>query len=245
MPTTSHFVLRLEDGYRQVLAAIESMSGVRFVHDQLELAGWDVRIADAARVRGIAPSPARRKRSSAAPPPSSPVATSCLRSGCPPQRPRRARARACSPAPRQVSQRKRTGHPRPRRAAPAGRGGISLVALRAPDSIYRLDRLLNTTPGNSNPCLVCGSHTFAPYRQRSEDTLVVICETCSMGVVAEVLTDRDAFYGDDYFEGGDAREVGHSDYATIAERSVAWAAALVRLLTKPGRILAIESADGH
>jgi transposase len=34
---------------------IESMSGARFVHDQLELAGWDVRIADAAKARGIAP----------------------------------------------------------------------------------------------------------------------------------------------------------------------------------------------
>ena len=39
----------------QVLAAIESMSGARFVHDQLELAGWDVRIADARRVKGLAP----------------------------------------------------------------------------------------------------------------------------------------------------------------------------------------------
>src|SRR6266536_6558167 len=32
-----------------VLAAIESMTGSRFVHDQLELRGWDVRIADAQR----------------------------------------------------------------------------------------------------------------------------------------------------------------------------------------------------
>jgi transposase len=39
----------------QVLAAIESMTGARFVHDQLELAGWDVRIADAQRAKGIAP----------------------------------------------------------------------------------------------------------------------------------------------------------------------------------------------
>jgi transposase len=38
-----------------VLAVIESMSGARFVHDQLELGGWDVRIADAARARGLAP----------------------------------------------------------------------------------------------------------------------------------------------------------------------------------------------
>jgi transposase len=38
-----------------VRAAIESMNGARFVHDQLELAGWRVEIADAARVKGLAP----------------------------------------------------------------------------------------------------------------------------------------------------------------------------------------------
>ena len=42
-------------GDTDVLAVIESMSGARFVHDQLERAGWDVRIADAAKARGIAP----------------------------------------------------------------------------------------------------------------------------------------------------------------------------------------------
>src|SRR5947209_4804054 len=36
-------------------AAIESMNGARFVHDQLELYGWEVEIADAQRVRGLAP----------------------------------------------------------------------------------------------------------------------------------------------------------------------------------------------
>src|SRR2546428_700291 len=39
----------------EVRAVIESMSGARFVHDQLELAGWDVRIADAVKARGLAP----------------------------------------------------------------------------------------------------------------------------------------------------------------------------------------------
>lgn len=38
-----------------VQAAIESMTGARFVHDQLELAGWDVEIADAQKVKGLAP----------------------------------------------------------------------------------------------------------------------------------------------------------------------------------------------
>ena len=38
-----------------VRAAIESMNGARFVHDQLEQAGWQVEIADAVRVKGLAP----------------------------------------------------------------------------------------------------------------------------------------------------------------------------------------------
>src|SRR5579864_964528 len=36
-------------------AAIESMNGARFVHDRLELAGSQVEIADAQKVKGLAP----------------------------------------------------------------------------------------------------------------------------------------------------------------------------------------------
>jgi len=46
---------RLGDAGQPIKAVIESMTGARFVHDQLELAGWDVRIADAVKARGIAP----------------------------------------------------------------------------------------------------------------------------------------------------------------------------------------------
>jgi transposase len=38
-----------------VRGVIESMAGARFVHDQLEELGWDVLIADAAKVKGLAP----------------------------------------------------------------------------------------------------------------------------------------------------------------------------------------------
>jgi transposase len=38
-----------------VRATIESMNGARFIHDRLEFAGWEVLIADAQRVRGLAP----------------------------------------------------------------------------------------------------------------------------------------------------------------------------------------------
>jgi transposase len=47
-------VQRLGDA-DSVRAVIESQSGARFVHDELELAGWDVRIANAVKARGIAP----------------------------------------------------------------------------------------------------------------------------------------------------------------------------------------------
>src|SRR5918992_4546514 len=46
---------RLEGFGEPVCAAIESMNGARFVHDQLELAGWCVEIADAQKVKGLAP----------------------------------------------------------------------------------------------------------------------------------------------------------------------------------------------
>jgi transposase len=38
-----------------VRAAIESTNGARFVHDQLEAAGWQVEIADAVKAKGLAP----------------------------------------------------------------------------------------------------------------------------------------------------------------------------------------------
>ncbi|MDQ3738761.1 MAG: transposase [Actinomycetota bacterium] len=38
-----------------VRAVIESMNGARFVHDILEFAGWEVEIADAQKVKGLAP----------------------------------------------------------------------------------------------------------------------------------------------------------------------------------------------
>jgi transposase len=42
-------------GEGPVRGVIESMNGARFVHDTLELAGWDVEIADAQKVKGLAP----------------------------------------------------------------------------------------------------------------------------------------------------------------------------------------------
>jgi transposase len=51
----ARLVYRLGARDREVLAVVESMNGARFVHDQLELAGFQVEIADAQRVKGLAP----------------------------------------------------------------------------------------------------------------------------------------------------------------------------------------------
>jgi hypothetical protein len=47
---------RVDEVYREpVCAVIESMTGARLVHDTLEQEGWDVEIADAQKVKGLAP----------------------------------------------------------------------------------------------------------------------------------------------------------------------------------------------
>ena len=40
---------------QRVRAVIESMNGARFVHDTLEELGWEVLVADAQKVKGLAP----------------------------------------------------------------------------------------------------------------------------------------------------------------------------------------------
>ncbi len=74
---------RLERYGTPIRAAIESMNGARFVHDRLELAGWQVEIADAQKVKGLAPLAARPIASMPGCWPSSPAAIWCRRSGCP------------------------------------------------------------------------------------------------------------------------------------------------------------------
>jgi hypothetical protein len=46
---------RVEAAREPVRAVIESMTGARFVHDTLERLGWEVEIADAQKVKGLAP----------------------------------------------------------------------------------------------------------------------------------------------------------------------------------------------
>jgi transposase len=53
-PTACAGLAERFDG-RRVRAVIESMNGARFVHDTLEEHGWEVLVADAHKVKGLAP----------------------------------------------------------------------------------------------------------------------------------------------------------------------------------------------
>lgn len=46
---------RRMEPYGQVRAVIESMNGARYVHDEMTGYGWQVLLADAQKVKGLAP----------------------------------------------------------------------------------------------------------------------------------------------------------------------------------------------
>jgi transposase len=57
VPSDGDGLRRLAEGLagERVRAVIESMNGARFVHDRLEECGWEVLVADAQKVKGLAP----------------------------------------------------------------------------------------------------------------------------------------------------------------------------------------------
>ena len=57
VPSGGDGLRRLTEGLagERVRAVIESMNGARFVHDTLEECGWEVLVADAQKVKGLAP----------------------------------------------------------------------------------------------------------------------------------------------------------------------------------------------
>ena len=124
-------VARMDRHGQPVSAAIESMNGARFVHDQLELAGWDVEIADAQKVKGLAPLAAKTDKIDAWV-----LAELARRELVPairaarPGEPRRAGASALPAPPGPPPDRAQEPHPRdPHRVRPPGPG---LGPLRGP-----------------------------------------------------------------------------------------------------------------
>ena len=77
------FARGIEGRYGPVLvnAAIESMNGARFVHDTLERCGWEVEVADAQKVKGLAPFACKTDRIDAWVLADCRAAISCRRSG--------------------------------------------------------------------------------------------------------------------------------------------------------------------
>jgi hypothetical protein len=132
-----------------VRAAIESMTGARFVHDELERRGRDVEIADAQKAKGSRRSPARQIGSTPGCSPSSRGASSCRRSGCPTRRSEErasGRAFACSwcasaarasPRHRAPARRRDLAHADPQRALRSGRRGQPCGRLTALDKLRR------------------------------------------------------------------------------------------------------------
>jgi hypothetical protein len=72
---------RVGEFAQPVTAAIESMTSARFIHDQLELRGWEVEIADAVKVKGLHRWPPRPTRSTLGCWPSSRDGSWCRPSG--------------------------------------------------------------------------------------------------------------------------------------------------------------------
>ena len=104
---------RVQRSGQEVTAAIESMTGARFVHDTLERYGWDVAIADSVKAKGLAPLAAKTDKIDARV-----LAELARRDLVPeiwlpdPTRPCRARAGPLPPAPGAPSHRTQEPHPR-------------------------------------------------------------------------------------------------------------------------------------
>src|SRR5262249_54032501 len=91
-------------------------------------------------------------------------------------------------------------------------------------------------------CNVCGHNHFSDLGARSDGLHVLRCDQCHMGVLKDIPTDLSIFYTDDYYCG--EGQVGYLDYAFMAEHGTAWAAALVKCLKSPARVLDIGCVDG-
>jgi glycosyltransferase involved in cell wall biosynthesis/SAM-dependent methyltransferase len=97
-------------------------------------------------------------------------------------------------------------------------------------------------------CSICGGTSFGVLGERADGIVVLQCERCRMGVVAEHPLDTAAYYSDAYYAQDEASEpgaAGYSEYSMVATHSLAWAGELIRLLSADGKVLDVGCADGH
>ena len=73
---------------------------------------------------------------------------------------------------------------------------------------------------------------------------ILQCDGCGLGVVARMPESTASYYDDNYYY-KDGGSTGYEDYGCMVEHGVGWAAALVRLLCRRGKILDIGCADGY
>lgn len=92
-------------------------------------------------------------------------------------------------------------------------------------------------------CNGCGNASFRLLATRGDGVHIKQCTNCGLGVVESLPADPSAFYGDTYYVSG--KESGYADYRLAAEHGLGWAASLVSLLRRDGKILDIGCADGH
>lgn len=92
-------------------------------------------------------------------------------------------------------------------------------------------------------CSGCGDKELIHYAVRADGMEIVRCIHCGLGVVKEIPTDLSVFYDDNYYSNGN--DSGYKSYELAAEHGVGWAAHIVKLTRKSGKILDIGCADGY
>lgn len=94
-------------------------------------------------------------------------------------------------------------------------------------------------------CNICNGNQFDLLAKRIDDSKILVCRKCGMGVLALIPKDTKAFYDDSYYKNSTQKNPsGYVDYDLNSEHGVLWAAELCMLASTGGRVLDIGCADG-
>ncbi|HCP78474.1 MAG: hypothetical protein CML16_14145 [Pusillimonas sp.] len=95
-------------------------------------------------------------------------------------------------------------------------------------------------------CSICKAKTFSVLAKRSDNLNILLCESCKIGVVEEILSKYYDSYNIEYYTSEQKTpSEGYTDYNLMAEHGVSWAAALINSLKPKGSILDIGCASGE